>query len=53
MKSTSQAKRFRKESELLRMLEDSTDSELSSGSLFHSDEITVIVIPKILAIILK
>jgi hypothetical protein len=35
---TSQAKRFRKESELLQMLEDSTDSELSSGSLFHSDE---------------
>jgi hypothetical protein len=35
---TSQAKEFRKKSELLQMLEDSTDSELSSGSLFHSDE---------------
>jgi hypothetical protein len=34
----SQAKRFRKESELIQMLEDSTDSELSSGSLFHSYE---------------
>jgi hypothetical protein len=38
MVSTSQAKRFQKESELLQMLQDSTDSELSSGSLFHSDE---------------
>jgi hypothetical protein len=38
MASTSQAKIFRKESELLQMLEDSTDSELSSGSLFHSDK---------------
>jgi hypothetical protein len=38
MASTSRAKRFRKDSELLQMLEDSTDSELSSGSLFHSDE---------------
>jgi hypothetical protein len=35
MASTSQAKRSRKESELLQMLED---SELSSDSLFHSDE---------------
>jgi hypothetical protein len=31
-------KKIRKESELLQMLEDSTDSELSSGSLFHSEE---------------
>jgi hypothetical protein len=38
MTFTSQAKGFRKESELLQMLEDSTDSELSSGLLFHSDE---------------
>jgi hypothetical protein len=38
MASTSQAKRFQKESELLQMTEDSTDSELSSGSLFHSGE---------------
>jgi hypothetical protein len=38
MVSMSRAKQFRKESELLQMLEDSTDSELSSGSLFHSDE---------------
>jgi hypothetical protein len=38
MMSMPQAKRFRKESELLQMLEDSIDSELSSGSLFHSDE---------------
>jgi hypothetical protein len=38
MVSTSRAKRLRKESELLQMLEDSIDSELSSGSLFHSDE---------------
>jgi hypothetical protein len=38
MASTSRAKRFRKESELLQMLEDSIDSELCSGSLFHSDE---------------
>jgi hypothetical protein len=38
MASASRAKRFRKESELLQMLEDSTDSELSSSSLFHSDE---------------
>jgi hypothetical protein len=37
MAPTSQAKRFRKESALLQMLEDSTDSELSR-SLFHSDE---------------
>jgi hypothetical protein len=35
MAAMSQAKRFRKESELLIMLED---SELSSGLLFHSDE---------------
>jgi hypothetical protein len=38
MASMSQAKRFQKESELLQMLEDSTNSELSSGLLFHSDE---------------
>jgi hypothetical protein len=38
MAYTSQAKRFRRECELLQMLEDSADSELSSGSLFHSDE---------------
>jgi hypothetical protein len=38
MASTSQAKRFRRECELLQMLEDSTDSELCSGSLFRSDE---------------
>jgi hypothetical protein len=53
MAAMSQAKKFRKESELLQMLENSTDSELSSGLLFHSDKITVIVILKILAIILK
>jgi hypothetical protein len=38
MASASRAKIFRKESELLQMLENSTDSEPSSGSLFHSDE---------------
>jgi hypothetical protein len=39
MASASRAKRLRKESELLQILEDSTDSELSSSSLFHySDE---------------
>jgi hypothetical protein len=38
MASTSQAKRFRRECELLQILEDSTGSELSSGSLFCSDE---------------
>jgi hypothetical protein len=38
MTSASLAKRFRKESELSQMLEDSIDSKLSSGSLFHSDE---------------
>jgi hypothetical protein len=44
MASTSQAKRFRRECELLllvQMVEDSTDSELSSGSLFHSDKSNV------------
>jgi hypothetical protein len=40
MASTSQAKRFRRECELLQILEDSTDSELSSGSLFRSDKST-------------
>jgi hypothetical protein len=38
MVSTFRGKRFRKDSELLQMLEESTDSEVSSGSLFHSDE---------------
>jgi hypothetical protein len=38
MVSTSQAKIFKKVSELLQLLEDSTDTELCSDSLFHSDE---------------
>jgi hypothetical protein len=43
MASTSQAKRFRKESELLQMLEDSTDSELLVH-YFILTKVTVIVI---------
>jgi hypothetical protein len=47
MASMSQAKRFRKESELLQMLEDSIDSGLVVR-YFILMKVTVIVIPKIL-----